>query len=281
MSEYMFSLDNNSNPTQVLPFPTRETLEATMQSIDQVAIWLESTGLSSGAIAQWKYNCLATAFPALGNLAESAKSLIATTMPIPDAGMNVTEVATILSESLERKIKPADVNKALVELGLQVRKERERVWELTEAGRNYGEAFLATSKTNTWAGAQVKWFKSVIPFLEEYFQSQLDPNGQSEACENKTSLTTEKAQATDERKFWFIEERIKHLRLKSNASQRMHIEMYVVDAYKARHDKIPGKQLFKNGQATAIPVADLDLLDESIKKFIASTNGSLQSSKNR
>lgn len=258
------------------PLPSPEMLAATMQSIDQLAMWLENTGLSGGAIAQWKYNCLATTFPALGNLVESAKSLIGTTLSVPEMGMSVTSLATLLSESCEKKIKPADVNQALVELGLQVRIEKERVWELTLSGREYGQTLLATSKTNEWSGTQIKWFKSVIPLLEEYFPSHGGPNEPAENSENKTSLRTQKTKATDKREYWFLEERAKHLGWKTNASQRIHLEMYATDSYKERHGKLPGKQLFKNAQATAYPVADVDLLDAAINKVMTQTNGSVQ-----
>lgn len=264
----MSNLDNNSTNNSLLPTP--ETIAVTMQSIDQLAGWLENTGIASAAIAQWKYNCLATTYPALSNLVESAKTLLGSTIPVPDPGMSVTELATLLTESCERKIKPADVNQTLVALGFQVRKEKERVWELTEAGSEFGMALLATSKTNTWSGAQVKWFKSVIPVLEEHFQSQSNSNEQvAESRNGKTYAQKEPSQ------YWFIEERVKHLGLKSNADQRLHIDMYVADFYKERHGKPPGKQLFKNTQSTAIPATDVDLLDEAINKVIAITNGNL------
>jgi hypothetical protein len=258
------------------PLPSPEMLAATMQSIDQLAQWLENTGLSPAALAQWKYNCLATTIPALGNLIESAKSLIGTTLSVPEMGMSVTELATLLTEGCGRKIKPADVNQALVELGLQVRMEKEQVWELTLSGREYGQTLLATSKTNKWSGTQVKWFKSVIPLLEEYFPSQEDPNEPAENSAKKTYLKTQKTLAKDNREYWFLEERAKHLGWKTNASQRIHLEMYATDSYKERHGKLPGKQLFKNAQATAYPVADVDLLDAAINKVMTQNNVSVQ-----
>ncbi|AFZ15700.1 hypothetical protein Cri9333_4944 (plasmid) [Crinalium epipsammum PCC 9333] len=264
----MSNLVNNSTNDSLLPTP--DNLAATMQTIDTLAGWLENTGIASGAIAQWKYNCLATTFPALSNLVESAKTLLGSTMPIPETGMGVTELANLLTESCERKIKPADVNQALVALGFQVRQEALRVWELTESGSEFGMALLATSKTNTWSGAQVKWFKSVIPLLEEHFQSQSDSNEQVAESRNGKSHAPD-----SERQYWFMEERVKHLGLKSNADQRLHIDMYVADSYKERHGKPPGKQLFKNTQSTAVPVADVDLLDEAINKVIVKTNGHL------
>ncbi len=269
-------IDSQSPPTASLsePLPPAEVLAATMESIDRLARWLEDTGLSSSAIAHWKYNCLASTFPALGKVAESAKTLIGTTMPMPETGMNVTELATILTESCQRKIKPADVNKALAELGLQIRKEQERVWELTEAGKEYAQALLATSKTNDWSGPQVKWFKSVIPLLEDYFQSP-PPNGETES--QQTIVTTERSatqklsstNSTSEREFWFIEERAKHLGYKLNANHILHIDMYAIDSYKERYGKPPNKQQYKRTQATVYPDADMDILDIAINKVMS------------
>src|SRR5688572_20079324 len=108
-------------------------------------------------------------------------------------------------------------------------------------------ALLATSKTNAWSGAQVKWFKSVIPLLEEYFKSQAESK-QQVADERSSKGHAQK----EERQYWFVEERVKQQGLKSNADQRLHIDMYVADFYKERHGKPPGKQLFKNTQSTAI-----------------------------
>lgn len=290
-SSYMVSSERNSKlpdsqaatsasstpPPNISSLPDRDEIAAAMASIDLIAGWLENTGLPSAAIAQWKYNCLASTFPALGNVAESAKSLIGTTMPVPDSGMNVTEVATILSESCQTKIKPADVNKALVELGLQIRKEKERIWELTEAGSEYAQAFLATSKTSSWSGAQIKWFKSVLPLLENYFQSIAaqtgEPENQQIIAETPNATSTNLPKLTEAREFWFIEERAKHLGFKVNANQLIHIQMYASDAYKERHGQPPSKQAFKKSQADAYPVEDVDILDLAINKLMSRNNG--------
>jgi hypothetical protein len=48
--------------------------------------------------------------------------------------------------------------------------------------------------------------------------------------------------------------------------------MYVAGSYKERHGKLLGEQLFKNTQSTAIPGANVDLVDEAINKIIVKTN---------
>ena len=45
---------------------------------------------------------------------------------------------------------------------------RER--KLTEAGKQYGVALLATS-TDGWQGAQLRWFNSVVSVLCEYLST--------------------------------------------------------------------------------------------------------------
>jgi len=208
-------------------------------------------------------------------------------MPVPDTGMGVTVLATLLSESCQNKIKPADVNKALVELGLQVRQEKERVWELTDAGMEHGQSFLATSKTNDWQGVQVKWFKSVIPLLEDYFLSDAPLSETTEpqqvqveksASASKTRSSTNSNKATETREFWLVEERAKHNGVKTNANQRLHIEMYATDSYKQRHGKPPTKQQVKNTSSTAYPVADVDLLDAAINTVMALPQGTVTKS---
>ncbi len=271
------SVDSKPSPN-VGSLPPPDQIAAAMQSIDVIAGWLDNTGLSEAAIAQWKYNALASAIPALGKLAESAKSLIGSTTPIPETGLTVTELAELLTESCERKIKAADVNQALVELGLQIRKGQEREYELTRAGLEFGQAFLATSKTNDWSGPRVKWFKSVLPLLEDYFKSasinekpdsqevqspQLNPIKASRYPRDSNNSSTK------EREVWFIQERAKHLEVKVNANHLIHIELFANDAYKERHGKLPNRQLFRKTQAFAYPVGDVDLLDAAIKGVVA------------
>ena len=84
-------------------------------------------------------------------------------------GMIPSQLAKKVSEQLGSKVTAAKVNKALHELGFQdwakpgVNRER----KLTEAGKQYGVALLATS-TDGWQGAQLRWFDSVVGVLCEY-----------------------------------------------------------------------------------------------------------------
>lgn len=75
--------------------------------------------------------------------------------------------------------------------------------------------------------------------------------------------------AKKEPEFWFIQPRAKHLGLEISANQRMKIEMWANESYKERHGQIPKKQPFRGTQASAYPLADLDILDATIKGVVA------------
>ncbi len=96
--------------------PTPEEIAAAIETIDHLTAWLQETGLSASAIAQFKFNSLASMYPELRGIAETAKQLIGVTSPLTEVGMTVTELAAVLADSLEFKIKPDVVNKALVVL---------------------------------------------------------------------------------------------------------------------------------------------------------------------
>ena len=168
-----------------------------------------------------------------------------------------------------------------MELGFQARNDSDRAWELTDAGREYGQAFLATSRTNDWQGTQTKWFKAVIPMLHEHFESLAaqDAELESQPAVTETSVQTETSApslplspnstaAPAPGEFWFIEERAKHLGFKTNATHRVHIEMHAVEGYKARYGKPPARQMYKKTQATAFPVEAIDILDAAINKIM-------------
>ncbi|MBD1935602.1 MULTISPECIES: hypothetical protein [Cyanophyceae] len=82
----------------------------------------------------------------------------------------------------------------------------------------------------------------------------------------RTNTNTKETNPPQEREYWFIKERAKHLRLTISANQIIHIELFASDAYKQRYGELPKRQLLKNTYAFAIPVADVDILDAAIKK---------------
>ncbi|WP_041781480.1 hypothetical protein [Allocoleopsis franciscana] len=299
----MSSSPNGKSCQTESSYPTADELSSRMQLIDHVARWLEEAGLSQAAIGQWKFNALAAAYPddlMIQSVCQQASSLLGATQSLPEVGMTATDVSLQLSESLGRKIKPADINKALVDLGYQIRHEDKRIWELTEEGKEQGLSLLSTSKTNKWSGPQVKWYSSIIPILEAYFsnigeQSDGSQSLNSQKLESKTRVSSAPKEASDstvvtevlkddsaattaykasskpktEKESWFISDRLKFLKLKTTADMRMHIEMEAAEAYKEKHGKLPSKQLDKQKQCELYHEVDLEMLDTIIHKVMA------------
>ena len=252
-----------------------EAIATAMESINTLGVWLQDAGLDKSAIAHWKFNALARKFPDLADIIEDAKKLISSAAPLPDVGMTTTELASRLSDDLGKKIKPAQVNQALVELGLQVRPENGlRIWQLTEEGNIYGFSRLATSKTNDWSGPQVTWQESVIPLLIDYFESievyksvgmEVEDTSDTTPSDSTSPVLSE---SEPESKSWMISERIKALKKKVNSSQQLHIDMEATEAYKQRHGKTPAKEQLKGKYYDIYPASDLDLVDEAIDRVL-------------
>jgi hypothetical protein len=297
-----FSSNGKSCQTES-SYPTADELSSRMQLIDHLARWLEETGFPQAVIGQWKFNTLAAAYPndpMIQSVCQEASSLLGAAQSLPEVGMTATDVSLQLSESLERKIKPADVNNALVDLGYQIRHEDKRIWELTEEGKEHGVSLLCTSKTNKWSGPQVKWYSSILPVLEAYFSSSDEQSNGSQSLngktpESKTRVNSAPKEASDstvaievskdnsaatkaykassksktEKYCWFVSDRLKFLKLKTTADMRMHIEMEAAEAYKEKHGKLPSKQLDKQKQCDLYHEADLEMLDTIIHKVMA------------
>jgi hypothetical protein len=106
----------------------------------------------------------------------------------------------------------------------------------------------------------------VDEYLEKHLSSCVDKYLVTNYLATKTNA---QASSTEEREFWSIQNRARHLRLKINANQRFKIEMFANDAYKERHGKLPSRQLYRGTQVYAYPAADLDILDATIKGVVA------------
>ena len=274
---------DSSAPESAIRAP--ESIALAMESINTLAVWLKDAGLDESAIAQWKFNALASKFPDLADIIEDAKKLLGVGAPLPEVGLTVTEVAQRLTEDLERKIKPAEVNQVLVDLGLQVRPENgKRIWQLTEAGSEYGFSRLATSKTNDWSGPQVTWRESVIPLLIDYIETTADAFPEEKAVSQSTdsiAVATSGAKDTPTplsstpasepeplSKSWMVGDRIKALKKKMTSTQRLHIDMEAAEAYKERHGKPPAKEQSKGKYYDVSPADDLDLVDGAIERVL-------------
>jgi hypothetical protein len=174
-----------------------------------------------------------------------------------------------LTEKLGRKIKPAQVNQALVELGFQIRPDNgKRIWQLTLEGKEYGFSRLATSLTNDWSGPQVTWGEAVIPVLTDYFEKAFSLDLALSQSTVDTPTPDQELEPEPESKNWLLSERVKATKKKVTASQRMHIEMEAASAYKERHGKSPAKEQVKGKYEDVYPESDLDLVDEAIERVL-------------
>jgi len=152
--------------------PNTDELQLLDEGLNFISKWLESAGITKSAIAGWKLNVLASRFPALADAAADAQQLLGQSDTASPTGMIASQVARALSEKLGQAVSAAQVNAALHELSLQDwTKPGSRERKLTPKGEEYGRAMLATSKTNAWSGAQLRWFDNVVPVLCEYFHS--------------------------------------------------------------------------------------------------------------
>ena len=260
--------------------PSPEQVATAVQTIDQLSDWLENAGLSNAAIAQFKFNALAAMHPELKEVAELAKSTIGITHPLPEEGMSVTELAAGLTENLTVKIKPEQVNAALVKLGYQEKNEQKRIWVITEAGCEHGITLLASSKTNKWQGPQLKWYRSVIPILEEYFRQtdiadtaeqnngslpeSAPSNPNSSNSDSSSNKPNNKANAKS-KKAWTIAERLKEKGIKSNPDQIQLIQSFADEYYKEKHGTIPPKLANRKIPVSSYPgLESMELIDKAI-----------------
>ncbi|MBE9229570.1 hypothetical protein IQ264_29625 [Phormidium sp. LEGE 05292] len=252
--------------------PSAEQITTAMATIDQLSNWLDNTGLSAAAIAQFKFNALAAMYPELREVAELAKQLIGATSPVPEVGMGATELAQVLKESLNANIKAEQVNQALVALGYQERNAEKRIWLITETGSNYGTAILATSTTNKWQGSQVKWYRSVIPKLEEYFRNaansvdQADSKDGAAIATQDESPTNKSNSSTKTKKVFTVAERAKELGYKALPEQLQLIQSFADESYKEEYGSQPPRVSGRKTPVSKYPIEFIDSLDRAIEK---------------
>jgi hypothetical protein len=245
--------------------PSPEEVAAAIQTIDQLTSWLESAGLSAGAIAQFKFNALAVMYPELKEVAQLAKQLIGAAHPVPEVGMGATELAQILADTLEVNIKPEQINKALMALGYQERDEAKRVWKLTEAGSEHGTTLLATSQTNQWSGTQVKWYRSVIPILENYFKQTIETASVRSENSHTDNGSVPAGANAKRKKNWTIAERIKELNLPSNPDQIQLIQEFADEFYTEQYGTNPPKLSGRKTLVSSYPAEAVEVVDRAIQ----------------
>jgi hypothetical protein len=153
------------------PITSSEQFQLIVEGIETASKWMDEAGIDKGAIAHWKLTQLQKEVPQLEEIVTSAQSVIANSTVSP-SGMIASQIASLLTELLGRKITAASVNKALHELEWQEwsKPGQSRERKLTETGKKYGVSVLATS-ADGWQGAQIRWNESVIKLLVDHLSN--------------------------------------------------------------------------------------------------------------
>lgn len=189
------------------------------------------------------------------------------------------EAAIARAEELERKrLRTLEENTLLKLLTTLIKKFEQEQYLLTQANpysillhlmeaQNTYQLLLTTpdSYLATHLGAlqnKITVNSEKIAFLE----------GQLSAYSSSRAPTKSKT-AKKEQEFWFIKPRAKELGLEISANQYAKIEMWANESYKQRHGELPKRQPFRGTQAFAYPLADLDILDATIKGVVAQGHG--------
>lgn len=146
-------------------------LPQVLEEVKLLAGWLTQEVKIDPIIAQMKMlDTVSSLYPEYGSMLTSAKQEVADSVPLKNVDLTPTQIASKLSEQTGRKISSRDVNQALKELGLQKKETTigdNTQWQLTEEGKKYGRAYLATSVNNNWSGNQIKWGEEVIELLKQ------------------------------------------------------------------------------------------------------------------
>lgn len=168
-----YSINSTSEPTEcslrLLPVDAIATASAV----------LKKAGISGGQVASWELGQYAKYDSSNAPVYEDGKRLLSSQMAIQEVPMSPTEIGKEIALKMNWPKVPSaqKVNQALIDAGLQVAersfnsKGKPRVnYHLTEIGKRYGETVIDTARGHGKTVFHVRWFKSVIPVVSEYFQ---------------------------------------------------------------------------------------------------------------
>ena len=150
-----------------------------VDAISTASMVLMKAGISGGQVASWELTQYAKYDSSNAPVYEDGKRLLSSQMAIQEVPMSPTEIAKEIALKMNWPKVPSaqKVNQALIDAGLQVAersvssKGKPRVdYHLTEIGKRYGEKIIDTARGHGKTVFHVRWFKSVIPVISEYFQ---------------------------------------------------------------------------------------------------------------
>ena len=144
--------------------------EPTIEEIEKVFAPLYKLGIKEGLIESVKLTSIAASIPRLEASAENAKQLISASLPVEEVPLSPTKLGILFADqnNLEKPPSGQKVNQALLAAGFQY-KDFEKNWQLTEAGKDFGQQQFETAKKKNKTIVVTRWFPRVLKEICTYF----------------------------------------------------------------------------------------------------------------
>lgn len=151
----------------VTPSPA---VEPTIEEIEKVFAPLYKLGIKEGLIKSAVLTSISVSIPRLEPSAENAKQLISASLPVEEIPVSPTRLGIIFANEndLDKPPSGQKVNQALLAAGFQF-KNSENNWQLTEAGRKYGQQQFETARKKNKTIVVIRWFPLVLKKICTYF----------------------------------------------------------------------------------------------------------------
>ena len=120
------------------------------------------------------------------------------------------------------------------------------------------------------AGSQLKWYRSVIPILEDYFRqtdnlADVAQGSNGSSPETEASNQTNNKANTKTKKAWTVAERLKEKDIKSNPDQIQLIQSFADEYYTEKHGTKPPKLTNRKIPVSSYPGEEsIELIDKAI-----------------
>ena len=155
---------------EIVPSPTKPPVEPTIEEIEKVFAPLYKLGIKEGLIESVKLTSIAASIPRLEPSAENAKQLISASLPVEEIPVSPTKLGILFADqnNLEKPPSGQKVNQALLAAGFQY-KDSEKNWQLTEAGKDFGQQQFETARKKNKTIVVTRWFPRVLKEICTYF----------------------------------------------------------------------------------------------------------------
>ena len=145
-------------------------VEPTIEEIEKVFAPLYKLGIKEGLIESVILTSIAVSIPRLEPSVEKAKQLISASLTVEEIPVSPTKLGIIFADqnNLEKPPSGQKVNQALLAAGFQY-KDSEKNWQLTEAGKDFGQQQFETAKKKNKTIVVTRWFPRVLKEICTYF----------------------------------------------------------------------------------------------------------------